>query len=188
MSTVSNYVDHLFRQLPLGNCLNPITGEGFMNGDDPIKPHKARARRALAAREWAKQNAPSYLPPLPVGREIGDIKHGWGLLHLYGYFARSIAARDYVVTGHPPFDVFAQGVLGSPFCHPLMRENEELNKHFPPQHLAGIGPGLTWQPLPKRPYTRADHRSPQSRKFRQASAAPRRPRSSSISVRKPCLT
>jgi hypothetical protein len=147
MTDIKGQVDQLFRQLSIGYCLNPITGESFINGDDPVGPHKQRACRALEAREWAKRNAPSDLPALPLGRDIGDIKHGWGLLHLYGYFARSIAARDYVVTGHPPFDIFAQGVLGSPHCHPLMKENAELNKRFPPRHLAGIGPGLTWEPL-----------------------------------------
>jgi hypothetical protein len=158
MIDIKSYVDQLFRQLPIGYCLNPITGESFMNGDDPSGPHKKRACRALEAREWAKQNAPPDLPPLPLGRDIQNIKHGWGLLHLYGYFARSIAGMDYVVTGHPPFDIFARGVLASPFCHPTMRENEELIKRFPPRYLAGIGRGLNW-----RPSTAAE-----TRKFRRA--------------------
>jgi hypothetical protein len=146
MVNIKSYVDELFRQLPHGYCFNPITGENFMNGDDPIEPHKQRACRALEAREWVKQNAPPDLPPLPLGRDIGDIKHGWGLLHLYGYFARSIAGKDYVVAGHPPFDIFAQGVLGSPFCPWQMKENAELNKRFPPVYMPEIGIGLGWEP------------------------------------------
>jgi hypothetical protein len=67
MSTVSNYVDHLFH-----SCLLEIViinnSKVFMNGDSPIKPHSARTPRPSS--RWAKQNALLFAST-PVGQEIG---------------------------------------------------------------------------------------------------------------------
>jgi hypothetical protein len=149
MSDLKKEVDRLFRRLPTERgacCRNPVGGGNFLRGLDPIAPQKRFACRALVAREWAKEHSPLDLPPLPLGDEIEEMKHGWDLLHLWAYFARSVSCREYSLSGHPPFDVYAQGVLGSPWCPPRFRENEELNRRFPPRHVTGLSPHLIWEP------------------------------------------
>jgi hypothetical protein len=146
MTNIQIEVDRLYDNLPLGWVDDPVLGYRFCNGDEPIEVHKERACRALRAREWAKAHCPPDLPPLPLGDAIQRMKHGWDLLHLYAYFARSVTARDYDVTGHPHFDIYAQGVFGSQFCPPLLRDNQALMERFPPQYVSGINSGLVWEP------------------------------------------
>jgi hypothetical protein len=150
MSSIKKTIDRLFGELPTPYgelCQNPITGGWFLGGIDPIAEQRRLARRALLARRWCAKNDPPGLPPRPLdGVGIQDMKRGQGLLHLFAYYAQSIAARGWVVGGHPHFDEYARGMLTSPFAPHFFKENEELLKRFPPRPLAGLGPGCTWLP------------------------------------------
>jgi hypothetical protein len=150
MNSIKKEVDRLFSNLRgthRAQCQNPVTGGWFLWGIDPIAVQKRKARRALAARRWCAENDPPDLPPLPIrGSEIFDMQVGQGLLHLFAYYARSLADRDWVVEGHPSFDEYARGMLASPHGADFFKRNKELMERFPPRPLAGLGVDNVWRP------------------------------------------
>jgi hypothetical protein len=169
MGWIERHVDQLFKEIPAeygsSQCQNPVTGGWFIRGLDPIAPQKRLACRALEAREWSARTGPPDLPPLPVsGEEIDEIKRGQGLLHLFAYFARSIASRDYVVEGHPPFDVYASGMLASPYSADFFKKNEELKRRFPPRLISGLGPDNCSSPPEEHARTMKLHQRSLARK------------------------
>jgi hypothetical protein len=150
MCEIKKTVNRGFRELPTERgapCRNPVTGSGFVRGIDPLAPQKRKAERALVAREWCAFHGPHDLPPLPIhAYEIDDMKSGRGLLHLFAYFAQSLVCRDYRLPRHPPFEMYARGVLAYPHAPEFFTNNQELRKRFPPKPLPGMGPGLVWRP------------------------------------------
>jgi hypothetical protein len=117
-----------------------------MRGEDSIAAQKRNACRALVARDWHAQNSPTA-PPLPVNvLEIAKAKKGGGLLHLLAYFAQSIASDTCYLPGHPPFEIYAQGVLASPECPSFFKQNKDLIERFPPRPIYGLKAGLVWTP------------------------------------------
>jgi hypothetical protein len=177
MNSIDKEIDRLFGELPTAygaQCVNPVTGAGFLWGIDSIAVQKRLARRALLARQWCSDNGPPDLPPLPVHTDdIFDIKFGWGVLHLFGFYAQSIACRNYVVRGHPTFDQFARGMLASPFAPDFFKENEQLLRRFPPRPLAGLAPGNIWLPPAEYAEQMASHLRSQARLAREAAAGRR---------------
>jgi hypothetical protein len=174
MDSIQKKVDRLFGELPTPHgrqCQNPITGGWFLGGIDPIEDQKQLARQALLARRWCAKTAPPDLPPLPLHTDdIFNMKIGWGLLHLYGFYARSIACQRYIVRGHPTFDEFARGMLAAPFAPDFFKENEELRKRFPPRPLPGLAPGNIWLPPKEYAERMASYRYTQARLAREAAA------------------
>ncbi len=83
ISFLENKVDQLFAALNAQHgdcCRNPVTGEDFVWGIDPIGPQKTEAVRALRAREWFAVNGPTNAPPLPLSyEEIDDYRQARGL-------------------------------------------------------------------------------------------------------------
>jgi hypothetical protein len=175
MGSIKKKIERLFGQLPTEfgtQCQNPITGGWFLAGIDPIEEQKRLARRALLARRWCANNGPADLPPLPVHVEdIYDMKFGWGLLHLFGFYARSIACQNYVVRAHPTFYEFARGMLASPFAPDFFKENEQLVQRFPPRPLAGLGPSNIWLPPDEYERVMASYRYTQAGLAREAARA-----------------
>ena len=52
---IGREVERLFNESPArygDHCTNPVTGQGYVRGVDPIAPQKEAAYRALLAREW----------------------------------------------------------------------------------------------------------------------------------------
>jgi hypothetical protein len=102
------------------------------------------------------------------------MKRGQGLLHLFAYYAQSIAGRGWVVGGHPHFDEYARGMLTSPFAPDFFKLNEELTKRFPPRPVAGLGPGCMWLPPQEHAEQMASYRYTQARLAREAAVEARR--------------
>jgi hypothetical protein len=156
---IEKEVDRQFRQLSACRgdpCTNPVTGGQFifgMRGEDSIAWQKRKACRALVAREWHASGSPTA-PPLVVNEwAIEEARHGGGLSHLLGYFARSLKSNNWFIAGHPPFEIYARGVLASPECPSILKEDRELVERFPPQPIHGLEPGLLYvrptKPLPR---------------------------------------
>ena len=58
---IGREVERLFSENPAqsnGLCTNPVTGQYYVRGVDPIAPQKEAAYRALLAREWFAFTAP----------------------------------------------------------------------------------------------------------------------------------
>jgi len=137
---IARLVDQLFSTGRYGEpFINPVTGFGFMYGDDPIEPQKEAARRALGlifslvkegnvhgcaqllAREWFAINGPADAQPLPISDyDIEDRKYGWGsglpainkAFHfVVSHYAASLQANDWDIKLHPSFDDYFRGVL-----------------------------------------------------------------------------
>jgi hypothetical protein len=147
---IEREVDRLFNEMgaaPGDFCRNPVTGTSFVWGRSPIKPQKRDALLALLARAHFSFIGPSDAPPLPVSHEeIEDAKNARGLTSVVGYYARSLAPRDWNLQEHPLFDDYARGVMASDFAPDFIKNDEELRRRFPPRSLPGLGPGLYWQP------------------------------------------
>ena len=108
--------------------------------------HNPHGRRALAARKWFELNSPPDARPLPLGyNEREDLKVG-GLKHLVAWYACSVACQDYAIKKHPSFYDYACGLMASEYTPGFVKNDEELQRRFPPRPLAGIGPGLVWEP------------------------------------------
>ena len=158
MTQIESYVDQLFTQLPrpangIDAGENPVTGAGFVWGADKIEPQKREACRALRAREWFAKNGPPDVQPLPLHHQvIEDLRYQKGpLLHLLASYARSVRGRDWDIEGHPLFDVYARGVLASPYAPAFLMQDEGLRKRFPPGPITGeIGRDLCWHPAKAR--------------------------------------
>ncbi len=157
-SIINEHVEQLFRDASPRSgqlCRNPVAGGEWLVGEDPIKPQKKRARRALVAREWFYLHGPKDAPPLPLsGFEWYALRYRDPLGHLVVDFARSLEINGWEINNHPSFDDFARGVMASEDSPEFTRKNEALLKRYPPRPLAGIGPGLVWRPRTKN---REDH-------------------------------
>lgn len=151
MTRIQQHVDRLFEEatpMPGRCCRNPVAGGDWLVGDDPIKPQKDRARRALLAREWFAIYGPPDAPPLPLSPiEQGALRYHDPLGHLVAEYARSLAANDWEFQKHPSFEDFARGALASTLSPDFTRKNPALLKRYPPRALAGIGPGQIWTPI-----------------------------------------
>jgi hypothetical protein len=148
---IARQVDELFAMIPArygDNCKNPVTGGGFIYGDDPIEPQKEAARRILLQIEQFALNGPADAQPLrPVlycdHKEVREER--FVLDYLVRYYARSV--EDHDPEEHPSFADYASGVLweaerGNGMI-PGGDQLDELKKRFPPRKLAGMV-GFTW--------------------------------------------
>ena len=149
-SLIEIEVDRLFGETgatPGNYCRNPITGASFVWGVDPIEPQKRDAVRALRAREWFAENGPPDAPPLPLSHdEIEDARNARGLAGVVGFYARSLALRQWDTQEHPPFDDFARGLMATDTGSWGIEKDVMLQERFPPQPLEGMGPDKRWRP------------------------------------------
>jgi hypothetical protein len=149
-SPIVKEVDKLFRQLHGRRgeiCTNPVTGGRFvlgMRGEDSIAAQKRDACRALVAREWHAEHSPTAPPLLVNVWDIDSAMSGGGISHLLAYFSQSVEGTDWYTAGHPTFEVYARGVLASPECPPILREDQYLVSRFPPRPIYGLAPSLLY--------------------------------------------
>jgi hypothetical protein len=160
---IARRVDQLFAEMPArygDNCRNPVTGGGFIYGEDPIKPQKEAARLILLQIKYFALNGPADAQPLrPVlyrdDKEISEDR--FVLDYIVRYYARSVEDRD--PEEHPSFADYASGVLweaerGNGMI-PGGDQLDELKKRFPPRKLAGMV-GFCW--LPPKEYAEYQER------------------------------
>lgn len=128
-------------------CQNPVTGEHFVPGHDPIRPHKEFAIRALVAQIWFATQKPTDMPDLPLNvREDspGSFKWQSPRHYLVEAFNYSLRCRRYRLEGHPDFQTFARGAMASPWTPEQIRNETELLRRYPPEPLKGLGRGLVF--------------------------------------------
>jgi len=144
---VGREVERLFNQSPVryGDCCdNPVTGAGYLHGEDPIEPQKRVARRALLAREWFALNGPADAQPLPLAeRDIAERKYARGgklpsLNYIVALFAYSLRDNDWDINSHPNFDDYARGLLLSEELPTNIFDFEELHTRYKPRLLPGL--------------------------------------------------
>ena len=112
----------------------------IVTDNDPTGP------AALAARKWLADNGPPDLKPLPLGyNEREALKYG-GIDHILAWFARSLDCRHYDFAAHPSFDEYARGVMASEFCPYFIKDDETLQKRFPPRRLEWLNNAMVWEP------------------------------------------
>jgi hypothetical protein len=83
---------------------------------------------------------------LKVG--IGSTTHAqYYLSVIVALYARSLESRKYNVLEHPSFEDYACGVMASEYnWWEQMKENPQMRDRFPTRALAGLGPGVYWEP------------------------------------------
>jgi hypothetical protein len=148
--SISKHVDSLFNQLNMqrdDKCRNPVTRIEFVWSIETIPEQKLEACRAFVAREWHAHRSPEA-PILPIDvLEIDAMMCGGGEAHLFAFFAQSIALAGYNVSGHPPWETYARGVLASPYAPVALRNDHTLIRKYPPRPMTGLSPfNLGWQP------------------------------------------
>ena len=160
---IAREVDRLFeedRKKHYGQLsIFPIVGGNYVPGQENggvISSRKKKARAALLAREWFAVHGPADAPPLPLSmseRErlkdgIGSTTHAqYYLSVIVAVYARSLESRKYNVHEHPSFEDYACGVMASEYNGwDQMKENPQMRNRFPPRALAGLGPGVNWEP------------------------------------------
>jgi hypothetical protein len=137
------YVKVIFAQAPDRHATvrtNPITGGSWVPGLDSTEAQIRVARRALMARDAcaADGRLGNYSLPLSYDeREAG--KSEFGLEYAISLFARSIAGKDFILTSHPPFDIYMSGLLARPGIGPrLLAADPSLAVRYPPTPLIGL--------------------------------------------------
>ena len=153
---IARLVDELFATARYGSyCQNPVTGEGYVHGVDPVASQKDAALRALLAREWFALNGPADAQPLPLWC---DECQRFGLLaYITRLYSRSLADRKFDVREHPPFADYVSGVLweaehlqGGGVLPIYPDELPKLKKRFPPRELEGMELGFCWYPRKRK--------------------------------------
>jgi hypothetical protein len=87
------------------------------------------------------------LQPLPLGYAEREALKDTSAAHIVALYARSLAEHKYDVLKHPSFHDYACGTMASEFQGmDCMKKNPDLLRRFPPRPLAGLGPGLYWDP------------------------------------------
>jgi hypothetical protein len=147
-----SYVDRLFEEAEDRFDrirTNPVTGGRWLRGVDRVAPQKRAACRALVVRAWFAWDNPD-MPSLPLSyEEREDLKGRGGVGYIVSVYARSLKAHKYDRIRHPPFELYARGVLASRYAPHFLTEGPALRKRFPPRPLPGLGSCLYWDP-PKK--------------------------------------
>jgi len=142
---IRNVVERLFWEVARP-CVNPVTGDQFVVGLDPLAPQKRRARLALRACEYFAEFGPPHLQPLPLSYDDREaLKRLWNPeLSIFSWYARSLSALDFAIQDHPSFHDFARGVMASEYAPGFVKNSKRLQELYPARHLAGLGKGLYW--------------------------------------------
>jgi hypothetical protein len=112
-----------------------------------LEPKGLKRKAQLARRQFALHGPPDA-PPLPIGyNERESIKGTSPLATIVSRYARSWQCCRYDIEQHPSFYDYACGVMASEFNGwPGLATDPEMLRRFPPRKLAGLGPGLMWEP------------------------------------------
>jgi hypothetical protein len=152
MVEIESHVERLFEMLKstadrVGErfAFLPYLDDPYQPAYEPLIPHLQRqVCAALVARQWFQQHAPSWAPELPLcSVEIEKLVRSKSpAIALVGYFAASLAACNWDIEKHPPFQIYAAGAMGSEFAPTRIRADPKLTKKFPPRKLPEIGEAL----------------------------------------------
>ena len=112
---IGREVERLFGEISAKRgdiCWNPVTGEEFVYGVDPIEQQKEAAYRRLLIREYFALSGPSDAPLVPIDDwERNHAKHLSGLLgFITAHFMWSLENQDDLRV-HPSFAEFASGMV-----------------------------------------------------------------------------
>ena len=131
---------------------NPITGGRWVPGKDSTEAQIRIAWRALTAQAECASTGLLGGYPLPLSyaaREAGKANGGFG--YAVSLFARSLADKKYVLSSHPPFDVYMSGLLARPDIGPdLLGRDPLLALRFPPTPLVGLDGSGFFRPVRMR--------------------------------------
>jgi hypothetical protein len=128
----------------LSNTLGevPVIGGWFLPdlGHAHLLPYVCAA---LCAREQFRRTAPPWAPLLPLRDEDCDelVNDDDRRLNLVGYYCSSMRHAEWDYQQHPPFAVFASGLLAYPSTPGPIRNDRELQREFPPLRLKGLCDG-----------------------------------------------
>jgi hypothetical protein len=105
-----------------------------------------RAHRATLAREAFATEGPPDCQPLPTNYgERERLKVGFGLGYVVALYARSLSVRNYAITDHPPFAVYAAGILALTNVGPkFLSYQPSLAQRYPPRRLPGLCESGYW--------------------------------------------
>jgi hypothetical protein len=144
---ITAQVERLFRQADDRHekiRKNPVTGAAWLSGVDPEGLQKRMARDALLAQVQFRKDGPAGIE-LPLSYEERErLKLKGPIEYLVSSFGCSLANRDFLLEGHPSFEVYARGALAFPYAPDFIRTNMDLLKCFPPKPLPGLEAGLIW--------------------------------------------
>ena len=147
-------VDRLFDKMGTARgcvCQNPINSANFVWGRDPIEPQKRDAVLALLARAHFSFAGPSDAPSLPLSHdEIEDARNARGLTGVVGFYARSLALRQWNLREHPSFVDFVCGLMASNSGIWNFEKDVQLQRRFPALQFEGMGRDLCWRPPGER--------------------------------------
>lgn len=129
-------------------CTNPVTGDRYIGGVEPVEPQKQAARGALLARAVFAIRGPADAPPLPVDN-WDKVKYKDAMNHLVAQFCVSLKAHLWDLGSHPGFELYARGVMASPYAADIVRKDDAMRRRYPPQVLNYIRPGMIWYPEPE---------------------------------------
>ena len=143
---IGRVVEQLFWELARP-CENPVTGDQFMLGLDPLAPQMRRACLALRACEYFAEFGPPHLQPLPLSYDDREaLKRLWNPeLSIFSWYARSLSALDFAIQDHPSFHDFARGVMASEYAPGFVKNNKRLQELYPARELPGLATGLYWR-------------------------------------------
>ena len=131
-------------------CQNPVTGEHFVPGHDPIKPRKELAVRALEAQaRFRSDESSAGMPDMPLNvREDNPGKFKWQSARHYVVeaFTNSLRTRGFRQERHPNFETFVRGVMADPWTPAEVRQDPDLLRRFSPKPLKGLGSSLIFEP------------------------------------------
>jgi hypothetical protein len=109
--------------------------------------HTKLQSQAQLARERFAVDGPCDAPPLPLSHdETEDARNARGITGAGGFYARSLALRQWDLQEHPSFEDFARGLMASDSGMWRLEEDAELQKRFPARRLEGMGSDLHWRP------------------------------------------
>jgi len=124
----------------------PYIGDLFLADATFMFPHfKRLVVAALTARALFERQKPPWAPSLPLsGADIDKrLRDEDPRLNLLGYFGASWACANWG-RFHPPFFVYASGVMASPYTPEHIRTDPRLLREFPPTLLAELDHALCW--------------------------------------------
>jgi hypothetical protein len=124
----------------------PYIGDLFLVAAEFMFPHYKRlVCAALFARNSFEQQKPPWAPSLPLSDT--DVKKLLRdedpRLSLLGYFAASWACANWH-RSHPPFFVYASGVMACPHTPEHIRTDPRLLRDYPPTLLTELNHALCW--------------------------------------------
>jgi hypothetical protein len=144
---IERYVKNVFADADMSE-IPIIGGEFFVRGRGlQIDELKRRAIAALSARARFRLDAPRAPQPLPLREnECAYLQQSPDNREkLVGFYASSPRLRLWNYDLHPPFTVFARGLVHSPFFPASLEEIRQLANEFPPARLPGLDGDLIWR-------------------------------------------